>query len=67
MELTMVIDHVLNIQHNLGVSPMSLCGHLGNATAPCLEDTSRLRIEHKRNRQQSLDPFCEASAVKPQP
>jgi hypothetical protein len=69
MKLTVIINHMLNIQHNLSVSPMSLCGHLLHTTAPRLEDPGWLGIQHKRYRQQPFDPFCsgqrESSTVTP--
>jgi hypothetical protein len=48
---------MLNIEHDLSISAMSYFGHLLHAVASCLEDTSRLRMQHERHCQQSFDPF----------
>jgi hypothetical protein len=55
---------MFDIEHDLSISAMSHLSHLLHAIASCLEDTSRLRMQHERYRQQSLDPFYPWSAVK---
>lgn len=52
----MVVNHELDVVHNLGISAVSLLGHLGDAGS-ISKDTSRLGVENERHGQETLDPF----------
>lgn len=53
----MVVNHELDITHNLGIAAVSLLGHLGDAGS-ISKDTSWLGVEDERYGQETLDPFC---------
>lgn len=56
--LTMVINHELNITHNLCITAVRLIGHLSNA-GTISKDSGGLGVEHKRDCEETFDPFCD--------
>lgn len=53
----MVVNHELDVAHNLGIAAVSLLGHLGDAGS-ISKNASRLGVEDERNGQETLHPFC---------
>lgn len=53
----MVINHELDITHNLCITAVRLVGHLSNAGA-ISKDTGGLRVKNERNCEEAFDPFC---------
>lgn len=58
----MVVNHHLNVTHNLGVPPVRLLGHLDDAGI-IAKYACWLGIEHKRHSKQALDPFWQNKAL----
>jgi hypothetical protein len=56
--LTVVVDHDFNITENLAVPPVGFFPSLSQAAQVLsVEGSMRLGVQHKRDGQQSLDPF----------
>jgi hypothetical protein len=49
-----VIDYVLHIAHDLGITPLGLRRHVVYRLASGLENSCWLRMQHKGYRQESL-------------
>lgn len=59
----MIINHPLNIPHDLPIPPMRLRSHHLYTMTPRLKDSRRLRMQHKRDGEQAFDPFCCSSVL----
>lgn len=46
-QLTVIIDELLNVSHDLCVAAMGARGHLIHRLSPWLEDGSGLRVQHE--------------------
>jgi hypothetical protein len=55
--LTMVINHELDITHNLCITAVRLVRHLSNART-ISKDSGGLRVKNKRDCEEAFDPFC---------
>lgn len=56
--LTVIINHHFHVVHDFRVAAVGFLGHFGDASAVA-DDARRLRVEHKRHREETLDPFDE--------
>ena len=54
--LTVVIDHVFDVFHDLGVATVGFEGHVGHG-AFGFEDAGRLRVQHEGDCEEAFDPF----------
>lgn len=53
----MVVEHHLDVSHDLSIAPVRFLGGLGDIVARCLEDARWLGIQHEGDGKQPLDPF----------
>lgn len=54
----MIIEHNLDIPHDLSIAAMGLLGSLGDVGGLRVKSAGRLGVEHEGDGEQSLDPFC---------
>lgn len=52
----MVINHFLNVFHDLGIPTMGLGGHVGDRTLS-FEDAGWLGVEDEGDGEEAFDPF----------
>jgi hypothetical protein len=54
---TVVFNHVFDVAHNLGISPVCFFSHFGDAGSVAYY-ACWLGVEDKRNGEEAFDPFC---------
>ena len=58
----MIFYHVFYVAHNLGIPPMRLLGHFGDAGSVAYY-ACWLGVQDKRDGEETLDPFCQGGLL----